>query len=141
MRGTIEIAGLSVFAHHGVTEAEKLNGQRFVIDLSFEVDIAEAAKTDKLGLAVKEVTAEQKKTSRFLAGLLLFALVCLGALRLGLGLAFILGFAPQLSQIGLHAKAANLHLGRAFVLVDRQNLAAQANRAHQHGIAGLKRAR
>ena len=52
MRGTIEIAGLSVFAHHGVTEAEKLNGQRFVIDLSFEADIAEAAKSDKLAAAV-----------------------------------------------------------------------------------------
>ena len=52
MRGTIDIAGLSVFAHHGVTEAEKLNGQRFLIDLSFEADIAEAAKTDKHAAAV-----------------------------------------------------------------------------------------
>ena len=52
MRATIEIAGLSLFAHHGVTEAEKLNGQRFIIDLSFEADIAEAAKSDKLAAAV-----------------------------------------------------------------------------------------
>ena len=52
MRGTIDIVGLSVFAHHGVTEAEKLNGQRFIIDISFEADVAEAAKTDKLAAAV-----------------------------------------------------------------------------------------
>jgi dihydroneopterin aldolase len=52
MRGTIDIIGLSLFAHPGATEAEKLNGQRFVIDLSFEAEIAEAARTDKLAAAI-----------------------------------------------------------------------------------------
>lgn len=66
MRGTIDIAGLSVFAHHGVTEAEKLNGQRFVIDLSFEADIAEAAKTDKLAAAIDYAEAIAVAQAAFL---------------------------------------------------------------------------
>jgi dihydroneopterin aldolase len=47
MQTTIEIAGLSLFAHHGVTEAEQRTGQRFVIDIVIEADVA-GVRTDKL---------------------------------------------------------------------------------------------
>ena len=52
MRATIEIAGLSLFAHHGVTEAEQRMGQRFALDLALELDATEAARTDKLSETV-----------------------------------------------------------------------------------------
>lgn len=59
MRATVEIAGLSLFAHHGATEAEQQLGQRFLLDLSFEIDAAEAAHSDRLDATVDyaEVTA------------------------------------------------------------------------------------
>lgn len=44
----IEIGGLSVHTHHGVTEAEREVGQRLVLDLSFEVDDCVATATDEL---------------------------------------------------------------------------------------------
>ena len=59
MRAKIEIAGLSLFAHHGVTEAEQRNGQRFVLDIALEADVTAAARGDKLADTVDyaEVTA------------------------------------------------------------------------------------
>ncbi len=59
MRATIEIVGLSLFAHHGATEAEQQAGQRFLLDLSFEIDAADAARTDRLSATVDyaEITA------------------------------------------------------------------------------------
>lgn len=44
----IEIAGLSLYTHHGVGEAEREVGQRLLIDLSFEVDECDATVTDRL---------------------------------------------------------------------------------------------
>ena len=45
----IEIHGLRVFAHHGVLEHERRDGQVFVIDLAVEADLSAAARSDALG--------------------------------------------------------------------------------------------
>jgi dihydroneopterin aldolase len=45
---TIEITGLSLYTHHGVTAAEQEVGQRLVFDLSFEVGESDATVTDRL---------------------------------------------------------------------------------------------
>lgn len=42
----IAITGLEVFAHHGVLPHERQLGQRFVIDVVLEVDLAPAAASD-----------------------------------------------------------------------------------------------
>jgi dihydroneopterin aldolase len=43
---TIEITGLSLYTHHGVTEAEREIGQRLVLDLRLEVGECDATVTD-----------------------------------------------------------------------------------------------
>jgi dihydroneopterin aldolase len=48
MKGMIEIAGLVLFARHGVNAAEQQLGQRFILDLELEVDLAAAARSDSL---------------------------------------------------------------------------------------------
>jgi dihydroneopterin aldolase len=45
---TIEIAGLSLYTHHGVTEAEREVGQRLVIDLRLDVGQTDATVTDSI---------------------------------------------------------------------------------------------
>jgi dihydroneopterin aldolase len=45
---TIEIAGLSLYTHLGVTEAEREVGQRLVIDLRLEVGDCDAILTDRV---------------------------------------------------------------------------------------------
>jgi dihydroneopterin aldolase len=45
---TIEITGLSLYTHHGVSEAEREVGQRLVIDLRLDVGVAEATVTDSI---------------------------------------------------------------------------------------------
>ena len=45
---TIEINGLSLFTHHGVTAAEREVGQRLVLDLRLDVGEADATVTDRL---------------------------------------------------------------------------------------------
>ena len=45
---TIEISGLSLYTHHGVTDAEQETGQRLVFDISFEVEDCDATVTDRL---------------------------------------------------------------------------------------------
>ncbi len=44
----IEINGLRVFAHHGVLEHERRDGQVFLIDLAVEADLSAAARSDDL---------------------------------------------------------------------------------------------
>jgi len=44
----VEIRGLSIYTHHGVTEAEREIGQRLEIDLSFDVPDCDAVLTDRL---------------------------------------------------------------------------------------------
>ena len=48
MQGKIEIAGLVLFARHGVNEAEQQLGQRFILDIEIDVDAAAAAKSDSI---------------------------------------------------------------------------------------------
>ena len=45
---TVEIAGLSVYTHHGVGAAEREVGQRLVFDVTLELGDADAAATDRL---------------------------------------------------------------------------------------------
>lgn len=44
----IEIRGLEVFAHHGVHESEKAQGQRFRLDIVIDTDTHIPARTDNL---------------------------------------------------------------------------------------------
>ena len=43
---TIEISGLSLYTHHGVTAAEREIGQRLVLDIRIEVGECDATVTD-----------------------------------------------------------------------------------------------
>ncbi|HEX5146719.1 MAG TPA: dihydroneopterin aldolase [Conexibacter sp.] len=45
---TIEITGLSLYTHHGVTEAEREVGQRLVLDIRIEVGACDATVTDRV---------------------------------------------------------------------------------------------
>ena len=45
---SIEIAGLSLYTHHGVGEAEREVGQRLVFDIAFELDDCDATVTDRI---------------------------------------------------------------------------------------------
>jgi dihydroneopterin aldolase len=44
----VEIRGLSIYTHHGVSEAEREIGQRLEIDVSFDVPSCDAVLTDRL---------------------------------------------------------------------------------------------
>jgi dihydroneopterin aldolase len=44
----VEIRGLSIYTHHGVTEAERETGQRLEIDVSFDVPDCDAVLTDRI---------------------------------------------------------------------------------------------
>jgi len=48
MTDVIHLSGIQVFAHHGVFEEEKTNGQLFVLDVDVEYDASIAASTDNL---------------------------------------------------------------------------------------------
>ena len=45
---TVEISSLSVFTHHGVTEAERETGQRLVFDISLDLEDCDATVTDRI---------------------------------------------------------------------------------------------
>lgn len=51
-RSRISLRGAEVYAHHGVTSAEKDLGGRYSFDVEYVVDISEAAATDALSSAV-----------------------------------------------------------------------------------------
>jgi dihydroneopterin aldolase len=44
----VEIRGLSIYTHHGVTDAEQEVGQRLEIDVAFDVPDCDAVLTDRL---------------------------------------------------------------------------------------------
>jgi dihydroneopterin aldolase len=48
MSDRIFVSGLLIHAHHGVMPHEENVGQRFVIDLELEIDLAPAGRSDKL---------------------------------------------------------------------------------------------
>jgi 7,8-dihydroneopterin aldolase/epimerase/oxygenase len=45
---TIEISGLSLYTHHGVSEAEREIGQRLLLDLRLDVGQTDATVTDRV---------------------------------------------------------------------------------------------
>ena len=45
---TIEISGLSLYTHHGVTAAEREIGQRLMLDLRLDVGESDATVTDRV---------------------------------------------------------------------------------------------
>jgi dihydroneopterin aldolase len=45
---TVEITGLSLYTHHGVTEAEREVGQRLVLDLRLDIGETDATITDSI---------------------------------------------------------------------------------------------
>jgi dihydroneopterin aldolase len=45
---TIEISGLSLYTHHGVSEAEREVGQRLVLDLRLDIGETDATATDAI---------------------------------------------------------------------------------------------
>ena len=44
----VELHGLSIYTHHGVTDAEQEVGQRLEIDVSFDVPDCDAVLTDRV---------------------------------------------------------------------------------------------
>jgi dihydroneopterin aldolase len=45
---TIEVVGLSLYTHHGVTAAEREIGQRLIVDARFDVGEVDALVTDRV---------------------------------------------------------------------------------------------
>jgi dihydroneopterin aldolase len=45
---TVEVNGLSLYTHHGVTPAEREVGQRLILDIRLEVGEADATVTDRV---------------------------------------------------------------------------------------------
>lgn len=48
MSDLIKVSGIEVWARHGVFDEEKQSGQRFVVDLTVGLDLAEATRADDL---------------------------------------------------------------------------------------------
>lgn len=48
MTDRIAVAGIEVFAHHGVLQEEKENGQLFAVDVELELDLQAAGRSDDL---------------------------------------------------------------------------------------------
>jgi len=48
MADRIELRGLTVHGRHGVFDAERVNGQEFVVDIVVWIDLADAAESDDL---------------------------------------------------------------------------------------------
>ena len=48
----ISLTGISAFGHHGVYDTERQQGQRFVVDVSYTLDLSSAASTDDLGQTI-----------------------------------------------------------------------------------------
>jgi 7,8-dihydroneopterin aldolase/epimerase/oxygenase len=44
----VELRGISIYTHHGVTEAEREVGQRLEVDVSFDVPDCDAVLTDRV---------------------------------------------------------------------------------------------
>lgn len=59
-RDRIELTGLRAFAHHGVLDHERVDGQEFVVDVTVELDVRSAAEADALAQTVDygELAAE-----------------------------------------------------------------------------------
>ncbi len=67
MSDTIFIRGLSLHAHHGVLPYEAKVGQSFTIDLTLEIDLSTAAKSDKVADTVSYDQVVAAATAAFTA--------------------------------------------------------------------------
>lgn len=45
---TVEVTGLSLYTHHGVSDAEREVGQRLILDLRFDAGASDATVTDRV---------------------------------------------------------------------------------------------
>jgi 7,8-dihydroneopterin aldolase/epimerase/oxygenase len=45
---TVEVTGLSLYTHHGVSDAEREIGQRLILDLRFDAGACDATVTDRV---------------------------------------------------------------------------------------------
>lgn len=45
---TIEVSGLSIYTHHGVSDAEREVGQRLILDIRMEIGDTDATVTDRI---------------------------------------------------------------------------------------------
>lgn len=48
MKDVIRLAGMSFYGYHGVSAAEKETGRQFEVDCELELDLADAAHSDRL---------------------------------------------------------------------------------------------
>jgi len=70
MSDRIFVAGLSLHAYHGVMRHEAKVGQTFLLDLAVDIDLAQAARSDKVADTVSydlivEVASEAFRAKRF----------------------------------------------------------------------------
>lgn len=65
MSDTIFINGVLVHARHGVMQHEAEVGQRFVIDLRLNIDLAESSRTDRLADTVSYAEVVRVATAAF----------------------------------------------------------------------------
>lgn len=70
--GKIILEGMEFYAHHGCTLSEQKIGNRYIVDISIDVNLEEAAETDDLentvdyGVIYQIVAEEMKKSSKLL---------------------------------------------------------------------------
>jgi dihydroneopterin aldolase len=67
MSDVMFLTGLLIHAHHGVMEHEERVGQRFILDLELSLDLADAARSDKLADTVSYAAIAETATRAFTA--------------------------------------------------------------------------
>src|SRR5260221_3426465 len=67
MSDQVFVSGLVIHAHHGVMEHESKVGQRFALDLELEIDLMDAARSDKLVDTVSYSTIVETASRAFTA--------------------------------------------------------------------------
>jgi 7,8-dihydroneopterin aldolase/epimerase/oxygenase len=67
MSDVMFLTGLLIHAHHGVMEHEARVGQRFILDLELSLDLADAARSDKLADTVSYAAIAETATRAFTA--------------------------------------------------------------------------
>jgi 7,8-dihydroneopterin aldolase/epimerase/oxygenase len=67
MADRIELRGLTIHGRHGVFEAERTNGQDFVVDIVVWIDLVDAAASDDLA-ATHDYAALAQRAADIVAG-------------------------------------------------------------------------
>jgi dihydroneopterin aldolase len=67
MSDVMFLTGLLIHAHHGVMEHEARVGQRFILDIELSLDLADAARSDKLADTVSYAAIAETATRVFTA--------------------------------------------------------------------------